>query len=170
MNDAERVSPSPEPRVEVIDAPADYPFPKRAENLAPWTSVEVRLGAAKNYWLATSRPDGRPHVAPLWGAWIDNALYFEGYPTSRWARNLARNPAASINLEDGSDVVIVEGIVDFVLTDAALAARIVSDWRAKYGKLEPEPESRGLYRLRPRTARAWTESLEDGARWVFPDS
>jgi hypothetical protein len=170
MNGAERVPPSPEPRVEVIDAPADYPFPKHTENLVPWASVEARLGAAKNYWLATSRPDGRPHVAPLWGAWIDKALYFEGYPTSRWARNLAQNPAASINLEDGRAVVIVEGVVDFVVTDSILAARIVADWRAKYGKLEPEPDTRGMYRLQPRTARAWGESLEDGARWVFPDS
>lgn len=129
-----------------------------------------QLELARNYWLATSRPDGRPHVTPLWGAWMDEAFYFQGAPTSRWARNLAANPAASLHLESGDTVIIVDGKVDHVVTDAALAARLVEAWHSKYGRMEPRPATDGLLRLRPRVARAWSEGLQNAARWTFPGS
>ena len=44
------------------------------------------------YWLSTVRPDGRPHVTPLLGIWLDGALYFCTGPDERKAKNLARNP------------------------------------------------------------------------------
>ena len=145
-----------------------YPFPTTEEGLLPWSWASDRLARATNYWLATTRPDGRPHVAPLWGSWVDDALYFDGSPQTRWARNLAQNPAAAVNLESGFDVVIVEGVVDDFVTDAALAERILADWNGKYGKLPPEPAGRGMWRFRPRAARGWGANLEDGTRWTFP--
>ena len=36
----------------------------------------ARLRAAMSYWIATTRPDGRPHAAPVWGVWLDDALWF----------------------------------------------------------------------------------------------
>ncbi|MEI6136703.1 MAG: pyridoxamine 5'-phosphate oxidase family protein [Chloroflexota bacterium] len=32
----------------------------------------ARLRTAMNYWIATTRPDGRPHAAPVWGVWLDD--------------------------------------------------------------------------------------------------
>jgi pyridoxine/pyridoxamine 5'-phosphate oxidase len=158
-----------EPRGVPVEAPAVYPFPREAEGLLPWAHAAERLERARTYWLATVRPDGRPHVAPLWGVWIDDALYFDGLPTTRWARNLAANPAATAHLERGDDVVIVEGIAEDVTTTAELGARIVAAWDAKYGRLAPDPAGSGLFRLRPVTVRAWSsESLRDGTRWHFP--
>lgn len=149
-------------------APASYPFPKDTAGLLPWAHAAERLEQARNYWLATTRPDGRPHVTPLWGVWVDGPLYFDGLPATRWGRNLATNPAAAIHLESGDDVVIVEGAVEDLTTDADLAARVVAAWAAKYGRLLSEPATSGIYRLRPRTARAWsTSALTDGTRWRF---
>ena len=153
-----------------VDAPQDYPFPKGAEGLMAWSEAAERLMDAHMYWLATTRPDGRPHTAPIWGAWVDDAFYFQGAPNARWARNLAGNPAASIHLESGTDVVIVDGTVAYVVTDGALAALLVDAWRTKYGQMEPAADSRGIFRLQPRTARAWGATLQDGARWTFATS
>ena len=138
--------------------------------MLPWSYAVERLERARNYWLATVRPDGRPHVTPLWGVWVDGALWFDGPPTTRWARNMAANPAVTVHLESGDDVVILEGVAEDVeaVTDADLAARIVAAWDAKYGRLHPEPAIQGIFRLRPRTARAWSSaSLEDGTRFTF---
>jgi hypothetical protein len=136
--------------------------------LLRWSHVVERLEQALNYWLATTRPDGRPHVTPVWGAWVEQALYFDGLATARWARNIARNPAAAIHLESGTDVVILDGVVEDLVTDAATALRIRDVWDAKYGRLHPDPATGGIFRLRPRTARAWSQFPEDATRWRFP--
>ncbi len=126
-----------------------------------------QLDASRNYWLATVRPNGRPHVAPLWAVWHGNVLYFEGSPTTRWARNLADNPAASMNLESGLDVVIVEGRAEMFRLEPELRGRLIDAWANKYGEYGPNPSTEELFRLVPRTVRAWSQSMEDGARWSF---
>ena len=168
MNGETSVQPRREPEAEPLDAPGDYPFPKDLDGLMPWAKVEERLASSPNYWLATVRPDGRPHVAPIWGVWLDGALYCDGSPESRWARNLVRNPAATVHLESGDDAVILEGVVESLKTDSELGARILAVWDVKYGRLPPDPPVGGMFRFRPRTARAWSLSLTDGTRWRFP--
>jgi nitroimidazol reductase NimA-like FMN-containing flavoprotein (pyridoxamine 5'-phosphate oxidase superfamily) len=138
--------------------------------LLPWSQVEAQLARARFYWLATTRPDGRPHIAPVCGAWVDKAFYFQGMPTTRWARNIAENPAASIHLESEDDVVIVDGEVEFLVTDSDLAARLIDVWRKKPEQSEPHADRDGIFRLRPRSARAWGQSMQVGARWTFGDS
>jgi general stress protein 26 len=151
-----------------VEAPADYPFPKNEDGMVPWSRAKELLEGSRYYWLATVRPDGRPHVAPLWGAWVDDVLYFDGSPETRWGRNIAANPSASVNLESGNDVVIVEGTVELHMADAELASRLFDVWTEKYGRYQPEADKRGIFILRPRTARAWsTEDMKDGARWFF---
>ena len=151
-----------------LSAPEGYEFPTGAEGLLAWSHAEQLLEQAHSYWLATTYPDGRPHVTPLWGAWIDGALYFDGHPHTRWARNIAANPNVCVHLESGNDVVILEGLADDVITDEALGQRIIAAWMAKYGKLPPDPAGSGMFRMRPHVGRGWShESLKDGARWQF---
>src|SRR5579884_1968676 len=134
-------------------APPTYAFGKDDAPFLPWAHAEGRLEDALNYWLATTRPDGRPHVTPVWGVWVSDALYFDGIPTSRWARNLAANPAIAVHLESATDMVIQEGTVEDTVTDADLAARIVEAWNAKYGRLHPSPATSGIFCVRPTTVR-----------------
>jgi general stress protein 26 len=157
-----------EPTASPLSAPAGYAFPKDAAGLLAWTHAERLLVQARYYWLATTRPDGRPHVTPLWGVWLDDALYFDGHPHTRWARNLANNSAICIHLESGDDVVILEGLAEDTTTDEELGQRIIAAWMAKYGRLHPDPAGSGLFRIRPQVGRGWShESLKDGARWRF---
>src|SRR5919204_1141872 len=57
-----------------------------------WTAARERLENPeqdRTYWLATVRPDGRPHVVPLLGLWLDDAFYFLTGEATRRGRNLA---------------------------------------------------------------------------------
>ena len=67
-----------------------------AEGLLPWAWAQERLRASANYWLATTWPDGRPHVMPVWGVWLDGALWWSSGLRSRKARNLARDPRCTV--------------------------------------------------------------------------
>jgi len=140
--------------------------------LLPWSDIEDQLVRATNYWIATNRPDGRPHVTPIRGEWLEQALYLNGIPTALWARNMAENSAIALHLESGTDVVILEGAGEDIASvrDHDLAARIVAAWDSKYGRLHPDPVTNGLFRFRPRTARAWSQFPDDATRWTFEEA
>jgi Pyridoxamine 5'-phosphate oxidase len=168
MSDSPSAEHAAVPVASPLTAPAGYPFPQEAEGLLAWAHAERQLETARNYWLATTRPDGRPHVTPLWGVWLEGAFYCDGHPRTRWARNIAANPAVCLHLENGSDVVILEGVAEDVTTDVALGERIIAAWMAKYGRLAPDPAGSGMVRVRPEVGRGWShDSLKDGARWRF---
>ena len=76
----------------------------------PWTWAIEQLSRARNYWIATTRPNGKPHTRPVWGVWFDNTFYFS--TGSLAALNLARHPAITVHLESGSKVVIIEGLAE----------------------------------------------------------
>lgn len=112
--------------------PADYGLKPRKQYL-PFSHAEERLTKSRNYWICTTRPDGRPHSIPVWGFWIDGALYFGTGRASRKARNLAHNAAVSIHLDSGDDVVILEGTATEVdLADAATIKKLDAASRSKY--------------------------------------
>ena len=155
--------------------PVGYQAPAERERLLPWHHAQERLEAARHYWVATVRPDGRPHVTPIWGVWLDDAFYFDGSPETRRHRNIAQNPAVAIHLEDGADVVIVEGKAGAVENvPHTLATRLAAAYRAKYATLGYAPQSDnwddgGLYRMRPQKALAWTTFPDDMTRWRFTE-
>lgn len=68
-----------------------------------------RFAESKCSWLATVRPDGRAHCAPMWHAWYRGRVYLVAQPTSIKMANIAANPSVSITHPDPSDVIIIEG-------------------------------------------------------------
>ena len=44
----------------------------------PWSRAlkELSSSTTGQYWLATTRPDGRPHVAGVGALWVDGKIYF----------------------------------------------------------------------------------------------
>src|ERR1700720_4522180 len=75
----------------------------KGKGLLPWTWAVERLSKARNYWVATTRPDGNPHAMPVWGVWIDDAFHFSTGTQSRKARNLVHNPNCVVGCELGPD-------------------------------------------------------------------
>ena len=143
--------------------------------LLPWSWAAGRLAGARNYWVATVQPDGRPHCRPLWAVWLEDGLWFT--TGSRQAvRGLRSNPNVSVNLEDGSEALILEGVVEQVTTLADLH-RFVAAYNAKYdhtavvdgGEIaDAEGPIGPAYRARPRVVFGWQSDMRDPTRWTFP--
>lgn len=160
-----------EPKASRPEIPEMYGVPKSDEEMLPWSWASDMLGSSLNYWIATVRPNGRPHVTPVWGVWQDGKLYFEGNPDTRRGRNIAGNPEVALHIEKGDDVVILEGTVEDVPhPDATLSARLVDAWSAKYVGYRPDPEmweGAGLYVVHPRLVIAWSAFPKNATRWHF---
>ncbi len=94
-----------------------------------WAEVRLRLEQARNYWIVTHRPDGRPHAAPVWGVWLGGRLYFGTSPDAVKARNLVADPRVAVHLESADNLVIVEGTAalteDVARADELYAAKYV---------------------------------------------
>jgi len=137
-----------------------------------WADVEPNLEKSRNYWIGSTQPDGKPHAAPVWGIWLEGALYFSSGRSSRKARNLLNNPQVVVHLESGDDAVILEGKVA-ELTDKTLYARI----RELYGKKYPFIPTKEMnpgdvwFVLKPDVALAWLETdfTRSATRWTFTD-
>lgn len=148
-----------------------------------WARGRRNLQEAEIYWLATVRPDERPHVTPLLAIWLDGALYFCTGESERKARNLALNPHCVIttgrNTLDGVDVV-VEGQAIRV-SDGAELAEVAGTFESKYGAHFTSPEGnwfglgdtirRGrvlVFRVAPSTAFGFGKGTPSSqTRWRF---
>ena len=74
------------------------------------SQVERRLQTEQNLWLATVRPNGTPHLVPIWFVWVAEKIYLCTGADSVKVRNLARNPRVSVALEDGAKPIVIEGV------------------------------------------------------------
>ena len=156
--------------------PPGYGTPD-AEDLQSWGSVEEKLRAARNYWIATIGPGGVPHARPVDGVWVGGALCFGGSDKAHWVRNLEANPVISVHLPSDEDAIILEGTAERI-TDAShpLAELATAATREKYpqyfsGDNPLLAEFQPFWALRPRRAYAW--SLADfpkrATRWTFEE-
>src|SRR4051812_37041343 len=102
------------------------------EGLLPWSWAQERLAAARNYFIGTTCPDGRPHLMVVWGLFLDDRFLFSTSARSRKAKNLAAEPRCTVTPDNGEEAVILEGVAG-PLEDAALRARWVAAYQAKYG-------------------------------------
>ncbi|RPI32647.1 MAG: hypothetical protein EHM70_08435, partial [Chloroflexota bacterium] len=114
-----------------------------------------------------------PHATPVVGLCLDYRLYFSGSPATRRNRNLARNPAVCVHLDNGMDVVILHGDAHQLgHTERSLAVRLSEASNQKYGYgMKPEDyesSSGGIYVFRPRIVFAWKDGLKEVTRWRIP--
>lgn len=137
----------------------------------PWDKAREQLAAARNYWLATTYPDGRIHIMPVWGVWLDNTLYFTTDASSQKARNIAANPNVALHLDSAAELVSLDGSAEAV-SDAAVYERVADAYAAKYDhrlELGAENSSERLFVVHPNLAFTWRESDIGGSitRWLF---
>jgi hypothetical protein len=156
--------------------PQGYGTPETPDGMLQWGTVEERLVGALHYWMATCRPDGRPHVVPRWGAWIDGSLYYDGSPETVHARNLRDNPACTLHIGDGREAVMLDGSSQpSEPVTGELGERIAAEIGRKYRDLGYAPEADawsgdlagGLAVFTPAKALAWFEFPTDLTRFRF---
>lgn len=87
--------------------------------------------AARNYFITTVRPDGRPHMMVVWGLWMNDAFLFSTGAKSVKARNLDANPRCVIAPGDADEAVIVEGVAS-KLDDETTFERFAAEYTQKY--------------------------------------
>jgi len=66
-------------------------------------------------WLSTVRPDGAPHLVPIWFTWDGTSLLVFSKPGAQKVRNLRVHPVAMLALgepEDDFDVALAEARVE----------------------------------------------------------
>jgi hypothetical protein len=137
-----------------------------AGELLPWSTVEEWLRASRNYWVCTTRADGRPHAKPVWGIWIEGMLVFSTAPASVTGRNLQRDRRTVIHGESGDETVILEGQVQPL--DEELFERFADAYDAKYD-YRPPATGEPPWALRPDKVLSWTEAEfpSTATRWSF---
>jgi hypothetical protein len=169
-----------EPTTDRPDMPAGYGPVEGLEGALPWEWAERRLVDARNYWVATTAQDGAPHVAPVWGVWVRDMLWFGTDPASAKGRNLDRDDRVVVHLESGDEVVIVHGraeAVRFHDLDEATAGAVDDAYAAKYVdvetgqplRLSDGPDGAIVHRVVPRRLLGWLEHdfLRTRTRWRF---
>ncbi len=96
---AVQYAPAHHPQIKILSAPRDSGFACHRGGTAVAPAVHMkeralsRLRAAMSYWLATTRPDGRPHSMPVYGVVIGNEFWFGTMgQKSRNLRHLSPTP------------------------------------------------------------------------------
>jgi PPOX class probable F420-dependent enzyme len=145
----------------------------QGSGLLPWAWALGQLHRSHDFWVSTVRPDGRPHIMPVWGVWEDDALCFSSALGSRKIRNIQAGSAVSVATQDPQNPVVLEGTAEIVTEEAALG-RFMDAVNAKYGTDYDAGflSSTGsvAVRVRPTWAFGLLESDFGGSptRWTFP--
>ena len=83
--------------------------------------VYARLRVEPIIWLATTRPDGRPHLVPVWFWWDGASVLIFSEPDKQKVRNLRHSPHAMLALDtadEGEDVVMIIGTAELLVEPA----------------------------------------------------
>lgn len=144
-----------------------YGVSQSKKGMLAWKWARTRLEKAHNYYIATTRRDGAPHLMPVWGLWLDGAFYFSTGDKSVKARNLAANSRCVLGTERADEAVIVEGTAVKLAQDK-IPKQFFAAYKKKYGwDMQGEP----VYRVEPRIAFGFVEAADDFARtatrWTF---
>jgi hypothetical protein len=150
----------------------------------PWSRVEKQLDTEtdhRTYWLATTGPDGRPHVAGVGARWSGGKFYFVSGGGTRKSRNVAADPRCALSVTLPDIDLVVEGTATRV-TDPATLDRLAKlyaaqGWPAEahdgalvapYSAPSAGPPPWNLYELTPVTATGVATAEPHGAtRWQF---
>jgi PPOX class probable F420-dependent enzyme len=107
------------------------------------TDEELRafLGEQKIVSVATIGPNGRPHLVPLW--YVADGVELRGwtFAKSQKARNLERDPHATLQIEDGVEYQELRGVMFEVDVEIERDPDKVADYgMALFGRYGPGPD------------------------------
>ena len=164
--------PETTPTVDRPHFPEGYINANATKEILPWSYVQERMTQARNYWIVTATPQGKPSATPVWGVWIDDTLYFDGSPQTRRGRNITANPQVTVHLESGDQALMLEGKAHILpgAPEKSLAERVAAAYREKYTADGYAPEATqwdqgGLHVFKPQKVLAWTNFIKDPTRF-----
>ena len=120
----------------------------------PPRGVNEKLESQQVIWFGSVRPDGSPHLAPIWFVWHAGCIYVGTDPKSVKSRNIRGNPRVVLALEDGNHPVICEGTARTI--PFPLPAPLVDAFFQKYEwDLNTEPQYNEVIEITPEKWLAW---------------
>ena len=153
----------------------------------PWSRALAALESGEPQkqtpFLATTRADGRPHLAGVGALWDEGKVYFVSGPETQKSRNVAANPTCAIGLSLTGIDLVIEGEAERVTDEATLQrlAKRYADqgWPAtvengafthEYSAPSAGPPPWNLYAITPATVFGVLSAEPGGAtRWRFGD-
>jgi nitroimidazol reductase NimA-like FMN-containing flavoprotein (pyridoxamine 5'-phosphate oxidase superfamily) len=135
--------------------------PEAGSGLLPWSWAEEQLRASRHFWLATTWPEGRPHMMPVWAVWEAGRLWFSSSLGSRKVRNLVANPAVVLAREDALNPVMLEGRARVASSDPELRHfldLVNAKYETDYSMELVDPTLNATVEVRPR----WVFGLRSG--------
>lgn len=130
-------------------------------------TVALLTTPAIDVWVATSSPDGDPHLVPVSLAWIDERVVIAVAASSATASNLMATRRARIGVGPTRNVVMIDVELERTVgtDDDALGAAYAAqaDW-------DPRGQADYVYLvLCPRRLQAWREANEIVGRTLMRD-
>jgi PPOX class probable F420-dependent enzyme len=99
-------------------------------------TLDRRLRSEPIIWLSSVRPDGRPHLVPVWFWWDGTAILLFSKPGNQKVRNLIHQPRVMFALEaadEGEDIGLFEGQAE--LLPSGTVDSTLPEFAAKYAAL-----------------------------------
>lgn len=157
-----------------LGAPFYAPYsPKSRQALqrtAPMSRAEITAFLKGPYAarLACIRPDGRPHVIPVWQEWDGQDFYLIAWQGSQWAEYIQANPNISLSIDEPWAPlrrVAVSGRAAPVDVQAGALDRLVQRMTRRYLGHPAAPgmtsQVQCAYRVHPDTLRGWQGLLRE---------
>ena len=113
--------------------------------LPPAARIDRLLRSEPVVWMSTVRPDGVPHLIPIWFSWDGDAILVASKPHAQKVRNLRENPVVMLALgkpDEDFDVGLLEGRAELldVPSSAVLPASHLAKYRAAMSAIGLTPE------------------------------
>jgi hypothetical protein len=145
-----------------------YDFSATKKGLLRWKWAADRLKKSRQYWIATTRPNGAPHLMIVWGVWFEESFWFSTGATSRKARNFYANPKCVIGTDNAAEAVILEGTVEVFDAQQAAFEKFAAAYAKKYD-WNVRDMAQHVYRFRPSVGFGLFEKKFDqtATRWMF---
>ena len=133
--------------------------------------------SASRFWIGTTRPDGRPHLAAVGITWDGGRFYLVTGAGTQKGRNLAHDPRCVVSVAAPGVDIVAEGEAKIIRDDAELQriATLYDDWgpQVRDGAFWHEfsapsagPPPWDVYEITPTTVYAVASGEPHGAtRW-----
>lgn len=160
-----------EPMAEQLASPND---PTMTSTTTPWAQTRDRLAEGGHTWLATVRPEGRPHVVPVGALWVDGAYYVTTGQGTVKGNNLDHDLHCVITLSSRGFDLVCEGeaakVIDVEKLERVARAYADQGWPAyvhdgvldaPYSAPWTGPAPYDVYEVTPSVAFAFGTGEED---------
>ena len=138
---------------------------RRIRGHISWRTVDLRLHAIREVWVALTRSDGRPHSVPVWFWWDGVSLYFTARAGTLKPRSLAKRPAVIVHNGDGVDPIIIEGRATAVVEPSDLE-RV----NAAYGRKYVDPATGNRAMVDANVDAVFRVGLERVQAWAYANA